>query len=171
MFRNILVAIDGSPDADRALAEAIDMADCEHARLTLFSAVTMPPAVAYTGVSGDVVTRLTQEAEAETEHVLRAALERVPESVSVTSVRSGDPARPALLRQLKQGGYDLVVMGSRGRGALRSALLGSVSHYILHHSPVPVLIVHAESSEQSRASGAAAGEDELATSIDPAIGT
>jgi nucleotide-binding universal stress UspA family protein len=150
MFRNILVAIDGSPDADEALAQAIDLADSEHARLTLFSAVTMPPAVAYTGVSGDVVTRLTQEAEGDTEHVLRAALERVPDGVSVTSIRSSDPARPALLHQLKDGHHDLVVMGSRGRGALRSVLLGSVSHYILHHSPVPVLIVHAESSEQSR---------------------
>jgi nucleotide-binding universal stress UspA family protein len=47
-----------------------------------------------------------------------------------------------LLKQIAEGQHDLVVMGSRGRGAVRSALLGSVSHHVLHHSDVPVLIVH-----------------------------
>jgi nucleotide-binding universal stress UspA family protein len=148
MFHSILVAIDGSPDAEQALMQAIDLAECERARLTLFSAVVGPPAVAYAGVSGEVVSKLSRDAEAECKKILRAAVERVPEDVSVSTVLSPGPARPALLRQIEAGQHDLVVMGSRGRGAVRSALLGSASHYVLHHSPVPVLIVHAESRRE-----------------------
>ncbi|MCW3019185.1 MAG: universal stress protein [Solirubrobacterales bacterium] len=144
MFRNILVAVDGSADAGQALSQAIDLATSENARLTLFSAVVVPPPVAYVGVSGDVTANLVHEAETEAEGTLRAAARQVPDDVSVSTVLSSEPVRPALVQQIIAGGHDLVVMGSRGRGAVRSVLLGSVSHYVLHHSPVPVLIVHAE---------------------------
>lgn len=155
MFRNILVAVDGSADAEQALAQAIDLAQSENARLTLFSAVVVPPPVAYVGVSGDVTATLVHEAETDAEGTLRAAAEQVPDDVSVSTVLSSEPVRPALVHQITAGGHDLVVMGSRGRGALRSALLGSVSHYVLHHSPVPVLIVHAE---RDRALQSSAGD-------------
>jgi nucleotide-binding universal stress UspA family protein len=153
MFHNILVAVDGSSDADQALMQAIDLADSEHTRLTIFSAVVAPPAVIYAGVSGDVVAKLARDAEAETEAILRTAVELVTDDVSVSTALSNDPVRSALLRQIKTGHHDLIVMGSRGRGALRSVLLGSVSHYVLHHSPVPILIVHAESSRQLKSTG------------------
>ena len=162
MFQNILVAIDGSPDADQALTQAIDLAESEHTRLTLFSAVVTPPAVAYAGVSGGVTANLIRDAEAETERILRSAAERVPGGVSVSTVLSSQPVRQALMRQITTGHHDLVVMGSRGRGALRSVLLGSVSHYVLHHSPIPVLIMHAESGrgrESSATSSAAVSPD------------
>jgi len=144
MFHNILVAVDGSQHAEQALADAIDLADREHARLTLFTALVQPPAAAFFGATGDAVADIFQQAEAQAEAVLRRARDRVPDHLSVTTVLSTDPVQPALIRQIKNGDHDLVVMGSRGRGAMRSALLGSVSHYVLHHSPVPVLIVHAQ---------------------------
>jgi len=144
MFQNILVAVDGSPDADQALTQAIDLAESQHARLTIFSAVVMPPTAAYMGGGGAVAATFAANAVTEAEKILRAAVERVPDRVSVSTVLSREPVRLALMQQITTGLHDLVVMGSRGRGALRSVLLGSVSHYVLNHSPVPVLIVHAD---------------------------
>ena len=151
MFRNILVAIDGSPHADQALLDAIDLADSEHARLTLFSAIVPPPAVAYLGVAGGPAATLLRDGEAQATAILVHARGSVPDHVSVTTVLSRQPVLPGLLGQIKDGHHDLVVMGSRGRGAIRSALLGSVSHYVLHHSPVPVLIVHAQPQSREAA--------------------
>ena len=149
MFHNILVAIDGSPDAEQALTEAIDLAESEHTRLTLITAVSQVPATAY-GAPGLPVAQLREDAHVEAEAILRLARERIPDGVAMTAVLSEEPIRVALCDQLADGHHDLVVMGSRGRGAVRAALLGSVSHYVLHHSVVPVLIVHADRSREAR---------------------
>jgi nucleotide-binding universal stress UspA family protein len=159
MFRNILVAIDGSADADRALGHAIDLARCEHAKLTVFSAVPAPPPFAYTTPGAAALADLGEQARAETEQLMRDALERVPNEVSVTSVVKSEPAKPALLAQIVAGRHDLVVMGSRGRGAVRAALLGSVSHHVLHHSDVPVLIVHGGHEEGATPGGGQAAAE------------
>jgi nucleotide-binding universal stress UspA family protein len=166
MFRNILVTIDGSPDSDQALTQAIDLAEAEHSRLTLFSAVVMPPAGAYIGGGGGVAATLARDAEAETETILRTATRRVPDHVLLSTVLSREPVRHALIHQIKEGAHDLVVMGSRGRGAVRSVLLGSVSHYVLHHSPIPVLIVHAD-PERGPQSSATLSRDQPATDRGP----
>jgi nucleotide-binding universal stress UspA family protein len=160
MFHNILVSIDGSLDANQALSEAIDIAEAEHSRLTLITAVRPNPAWAYTPATAAAANELARSFENEAEKVMNDALERVPESIPVTKIVTHDPIRSALLTQIEAGRHDLVVMGSRGRGAVSSSLLGSVSHYALNHSPVPVLIVHAHdddaSGESAQASAAVA---------------
>jgi nucleotide-binding universal stress UspA family protein len=158
MFHSILVAVDGSAHADQALTHAIDLARCEHARLTLMTGVLGPPALAYLGAAPEAITALSRDAEADAEAVLLRARRRIPSDVTVTTILSRHPIADALIGQIKDGHHDLVVMGSRGRGAVRSVLLGSVSHYVLHHSPVPVLIVHAEPAAQHEAFATAAGE-------------
>jgi nucleotide-binding universal stress UspA family protein len=62
-------------------------------------------------------------------------------------VAKGDPAH-TLLDILERFGCDLVIMGARGLGSLRSALLGSVSHEMLHAAGVPVMIVKPPADEQ-----------------------
>jgi len=57
-----------------------------------------------------------------------------------TEVAVGDPAH-TLIDIVERFGCDMVVMGARDKGSLRSALLGSVSHEVLHASRVPVMLI------------------------------
>jgi nucleotide-binding universal stress UspA family protein len=156
VFQDILVAIDGSAHAERALRHAIDLARSSHARLTLLTSIPSLPAIAYGGLNAAAAQAIAGDAETESERILRAATEEVPDDVSVTTVLTREPVRTAILDRLRAGRHDLVVMGSRGRGTVRSAVLGSVSHDVLHHSPVPVLIVHADRAERHEPAAAAA---------------
>ena len=144
MFHNILVSVDGSPDAERALSEAIDLAKVSNARLTILTSIVRPPSWAYSGINAGAAQQVAGELEVEAKDVLRRAEASVPQEIPVTTILTPDPIRQALTKRVDEACHDLVVMGSRGRGALASTVLGSVSHHMLHHSPVPVLIVHAE---------------------------
>ena len=57
-----------------------------------------------------------------------------------TKLRHGHPAEQ-ILQEVEQGGYDLVVIGARGRSRLTRFLLGSVSYRVLEHAAIPVLVV------------------------------
>lgn len=155
MFRNILVCVDGSIHAERALSEAIDLATAERARLTLLTAIPRPPYWACTPATAGEIESLAADLTQEATATLRAAVDLVPASIPVTKILSPKPIREALTAQLARGDNDLVVMGSRGRGALTASVLGSASHFALHHLRVPVLIVHADPEEPAAAPGAA----------------
>jgi nucleotide-binding universal stress UspA family protein len=149
MFQDVLVPVDGSADAEHARLQAVDLAKAEDARLTLFTAVQPPPPTLYASASSAVLlTDLAEAARMEAERILRTAVERTPEDVLTSSVLSSESPRPAIVQQIESGHHDLVVMGSRGLGGLGAMLLGSVSQYVLHHSPVPVLIMRAAPSVQ-----------------------
>jgi len=141
MFHNILVSVDSSRHSEAALTEAIDLAQSGNARLTILTAV--PKAKTWSAPAAAAAEALGPELEREAHETMCRAVDRVPNSIPVTKILTHEPIRSALSKQLETGKYDLLVMGSRGRGALASSLLGSVSHYALNHGQVPVLIVHA----------------------------
>ena len=151
MFHNILVCVDGSVHSDRALDEAIDLASAGRGRLTLLTAIPRPPYWASSPVTIPAIEPLSAELGADARRNLRQAVDRVPESIPVTSILSEKPIREAIMDRLRGGTYDLLVMGSRGRGAVTASVLGSVSHYALNHAGIPVLIVHAHATDERSA--------------------
>lgn len=143
MFRRLLLAYDGSPHAEQALAEAIDLAQTNSGTLTVISVAPSPSVWAMSGYDVPVnVDRVSREFEREYQSMLDRAVSRIPADLPVTKILKQGAAGREIAGEANAGDYDLVVMGSRGRGELRSLLLGSVSHRVLQASRVPVLVVH-----------------------------
>lgn len=78
----------------------------------------------------------------ERDYPVSAAASTVPDDVPVIKVLKHGTAGAEIVDVAGAGHHDMIVMGSRGRGELRSLLLGSVSHRVVQSSPVPVLLVH-----------------------------
>jgi nucleotide-binding universal stress UspA family protein len=153
VFHRILVAIDGSEHAQRALSEAIDLAQLSKARLTVMTVQQKPSTLLVGGpVVPPVDMRSLDEAmQQEHEQLLESALEQVPQDVSVVKVLARGVPASAIVEQARKDGNDLIVLGSRGRGEVASMLLGSVSHQVLQRSAVPVLVVHVDRDGQAGA--------------------
>src|SRR5579863_3190763 len=152
MFKSIVVGVDRSEHAKEALIQAVDIARTQQADLTAVIAYS-------TVMSWGPVSPLPQSAvdewvagiEADATAIADETRAAIPTGVkSKVVVVDGDPAQ-VILDEVETGKHDLIVVGSRGRGDAASLLLGSVSHGVLHHSRVPVLIVHVPAVETAAA--------------------
>jgi nucleotide-binding universal stress UspA family protein len=145
VFSNILVAVDDSPHAQAALREAADVARAQGASLTIVTVYSSLLPWTLAGVAATNQAAMDAHAAASAaaaRAVIAEASASLPQGLSAqTLIVEGQPAA-AILEQAARARHDLIVVGSRGRGDAASILLGSVSHNVLHHSRVPVLIVH-----------------------------
>ena len=138
--RVIGVGFDGSPEAGEAVRWAADLAARGGAGLRLLI-VHVPLAFGSTVVSGAYGTQtadqaLARDLQTETEQLVDALPVEV--SAEVLSFRDSDPGR-VLVEQSEQ--VDLLVLGSRAYGPIRSVLLGSVSSAVMRGASCPVLVV------------------------------
>jgi nucleotide-binding universal stress UspA family protein len=144
MFDKILLATDGSPDAQEALNYARDLALRDASTVIVVHAFEPVPTYLGDPVEGRVLARHVASGE----EVAREAAGRLREAGMevIVEVLEGPPA-DAILNVARVRACDLIVMGSRGHGALASLLLGSVSHRVLAHARVPVMVVRAQGKE------------------------
>jgi nucleotide-binding universal stress UspA family protein len=131
-MKKILVAYDGTEPADHALTTAIDLAKAFGAAIGVVSVVPVHPGRSPVDPWDDSPVHTQQLARAQ--GILReAAIE------PTLHKQGGDPAR--VIEQIaEENGYDVIVLGSRGLGAVGRMLQGSVSEHVATHAKATVLI-------------------------------
>ncbi len=139
MFQRILVGVDGSTKAARALEQALDLALLTGGTVHAVSVVERLPA--YAGTVGEVDEERRYENhyfEGIHREAFRLAKDRsVPFSAEIL------PGHPAdvLVRVAAQRGADLIVIGHTGHSRIHNFLLGSTADRVTEHAPCPVLVV------------------------------
>jgi nucleotide-binding universal stress UspA family protein len=143
----ILLPVDGSELSMAAVRFAVGLAR-QGLQTDVVLANVQAPASLYELVvahDADMIERISAEAGAHALEPAQALLDRAGIAYE-SEVAKGDPAH-TLIDILERYGCELVVMGARGQGTLRSALLGSVANEVLHASGVPVMIVKPAQAE------------------------
>jgi len=131
-MKRILVAYDGGAPARRALDMAIELAKSFHALITVVSVVPFRPGRSPIDPWDDQTVHAKELQEAK--QVLAA------HGITAELLGpSGDPAK-TIERIAEDGGFDTVVVGSRGPGAVSRFLQGSVSEHVATHAHATVLV-------------------------------
>jgi nucleotide-binding universal stress UspA family protein len=148
MFRNILVAIDGSPTAQQGLRTALGLAADQHATLHVVHVIddlAVMPAFDSSYVPATYIDTMIDSLRKGGERVLAqarklAAAEGVDTQTRVVE-SLGRSVAQTILREARKVHADVIVMGTHGRRGLNRALLGSDAENVLREATCPVLLV------------------------------
>lgn len=140
MFSNILVAYDGSEQAKKAMEYAIQLAT------TYSSHLEVVHVYYYSGfILGEAIiappSYVSKEQQEYSNQVLEEAnqlIKSIP-GAEVTLLH-GSPAK-TIIDYAVENKSELIIIGSRGLGGISELVLGSVSHNIVQHSKIPVLVI------------------------------
>ena len=153
-YRNVLLALDVSAASRSALRAAERLVLTDQARVTAFHACGLPDHGVLGPIGTEAAAALMQTDCSQDE--ASAAMRRLLEQESSESKRyelvvaAGNPVR-AIMRAMKNRKPDLLVMGTRGDGRMRRAVLGSVANQLLKIAHCDVLIVPRDTTEASLA--------------------
>lgn len=134
-IRRILVGIDGGPESRAALATAVALATRTGAHLHLATVTTAADPASAAVLYGVDWSEIAERSRAAADRLLAGALAEIPGA-------DGEVVEGRADLQLEKLGEDadLIVIGSRTRGALHQLLLGSTADHLAHHAPAPVVL-------------------------------
>ena len=138
----ILIAVDGSEHANRAIEAVANMARSS-IELTAVLLCVSPEPIFYGNYTAATIRQIEEDQKKQQD----AILERAVEYAARLGLKLGEPARAygvianEIVRIAVERKVDQIAMGTRGMGAVGNMLLGSVAQRVIHQSPVPVLLV------------------------------
>jgi nucleotide-binding universal stress UspA family protein len=148
LIKKILVPLDGSKSADRALDFALDLAEKYSAEVVLISVFETPSSPSLAGAiayAPESTTNYLENLKAFHKKVLSAALKKAkkldPTFKITKKLVQARRADDKIVEIVREGNFDLIVMGSRGLGGVKEFFLGSVSAHVADEAPCPVVIV------------------------------
>ena len=145
MFRTLIVPLDGSEQAERALPYAVRLAETGDGRLVLVRAALGPPPSGQNWE--DQQTAAVDEANEYVAEVARKLATRVPVATAAPYGHAAD----RILESVQHFDADAIVMTTHGRTGLAHLLRGSVAEAVLAQSHVPVLLLHTRPGEAAAA--------------------
>lgn len=145
MYQHILVPVDGSELAQRALREAVQLARALSARMRVIHIVSSTPWITQGSpeVMEEFITQMRSTGESiirEAKTVARSADIQVDDRLIDTI---GERAGKYIVAEANDWPAELIVCGTHGRSGLNRLLMGSDAEYVVRHSPVPVLLIRA----------------------------
>ena len=147
MYKNLLIATDGSELAHKAVTHGLSLAKSLNAAVTFVTATANWSATEMAARAAQRAAHPIEDYEKGQAEWAANVLSRTEEAarklgVSFTSVHARDThAADGIIETAKSKGSDLIVMSSHGRRGVQRLLLGSVASEVLAHSTIPVLII------------------------------
>jgi nucleotide-binding universal stress UspA family protein len=144
MYKKILVPLDGSELAKKALDEAEKLAKCSEAEIILFQVVPFMPIYGSPELVTPLIVDEKQKELAQKDLTNLAEELRKREFKVTTMVRTGQQVALEIIDFAKESGTDLIVMCTHGRSGITRWMLGSVAHKVLAHAETPILLIRSK---------------------------
>lgn len=131
-MKKVLVAYDGTEGADRALKTTIDLAKAFHAEVGVVSVIPVHP--------GRITVDPWDDRPVHEEQLRQAHTILTEAGIEARLIEPAGPPAVVIEDEAEKGGYDTIVVGSRGLNALNRVLEGSVSEHVATHAKATVVI-------------------------------
>jgi nucleotide-binding universal stress UspA family protein len=143
IFDYILFPTDGSEQSKKALESLVELAKKFNSKVFILNTFEVPVPITNYELSSDLYLSVEGVLSKNSKDILEEVKEVLEkEGINAQYISIAGDSGSIIIERAEKLEASMILMGSRGLGAIKSVLMGSVSNYVLHHSKCPVMIIH-----------------------------